>query len=182
MYGCIFMRLGKIISFFLACIIFSTSFIAIPVTSEETVMTLQEEIIISVDSTNLRFSPAEVTIVEGQTVIFFWDGELLEHNAVEMNGFFDSGEPGRNVDYSFTFDVGTNGVYEFVCEPHELANMVGKITVNQAPPVDVIEDDEDGVKSESESLVDSFCLTFLLAIFGAIVILLTYGIRKMRKV
>ena len=93
MYGCVFMRLGKIISFFLACIIFSTSFIAIPVTSEETVMTLQEEIIISVDSTNLRFSPAEVTIVEGQTVRFFWDGELLGHNAVEMNGFFDSGEP-----------------------------------------------------------------------------------------
>jgi hypothetical protein len=54
--------------------------------------------------------------------------------------------------------------------------------VNQAPPVDVIEDDEDGVKSESESLVDSFYLTFLLAIFGAIVILLTYGIRKMKKV
>jgi len=178
MYGCIFMRLGKIISFFLACIIFSTSFIAIPVTSEETVMTLQEEIIISVDSTNLRFSPSEVTIVEGQTVRFFWDGELLGHNAVEMNGFFDSGEPERNVDYSFTFDVGTNGVYEFVCEPHELANMVGKITVNQAPPVDVIEDD-DGVKSESESSVN---LYFVLAIFGAIVILLTYGIRKMRKV
>ena len=178
MYGCIFMRLGKIISFFLACIIFSTSFIAIPVTSEETVMTLQEEIIISVDSTNLRFSPSEVTIVEGQTVRFFWDGELLGHNAVEMNGFFDSGEPERNVDYSFTFDVGTNGVYEFVCEPHELANMVGKITVNQAPPVDVIEDD-DGVKSESESSVN---LYFVLAIFGAIIILLTYGIRKMRKV
>lgn len=178
MYGCIFMRLGKIIGFFLACIIFSTSFIAIPVTSEETVMTLQEEIIISVDSTNLRFSPSEVTIVEGQTVRFFWDGELLGHNAVEMNGFFDSGEPERNVDYSFTFDVGTNGVYEFVCEPHELANMVGKITVNQAPPVDVIED-EDGVKSESESSVN---LYFVLAIFGAIIILLTYGIRKMRKV
>jgi hypothetical protein len=57
--------------------------------------------------------------------------------------------------------------------------MVGKITVNQAPPVDVIEDDEDGVKSESESSVN---LYFVLAIFGAIVILLTYGIRKMRKV
>ena len=170
------MRLGKIISFFLACIIFSTSFIAIPVTSEEAVMTLQEEIIISVDSTNLRFSPSEVTIVEGQTVRFFWDGELLEHNAVEMNGFFDSGEPGRNVDYSFTFDVGTNGVYEFVCEPHELANMVGKITVNQAPPIDVIEDDE--LKSESEP---SLNLYFVLAIFGAICSLANLRNKKNEK-
>ena len=36
-------------------------------------------VIITVDSTNLQFSPSEVTINEGQTVRFFWSGEFLDH-------------------------------------------------------------------------------------------------------
>ena len=75
--------------------------------------------IISVDSTNLRFSPSEVTIQEGDTVRFFWSGQLLPHNAVARDGTFDSGEPERAVDYPVLFEVGDNGTYEFVCEPHE---------------------------------------------------------------
>ena len=88
-----------------------------------------EVVIISVDSTNLRFSPSEVTLNEGDTIRFFWSGELLPHNAVESNGLFDSGEPSRNVDYSYTFNVGENGTYEFVCEPHESVGMVGTVNV-----------------------------------------------------
>ena len=42
----------------------------------------QEEVVVTVDSTNLRFSPSSVTITEGDTVRFFWSGELLAHNAV----------------------------------------------------------------------------------------------------
>ena len=90
--------------------------------------------IITVDSTNLRFSPSDVTIEEGQTVRFFWSGQALPHNAVEQNGVFDSGEPERNVDYSFTFERGMNGTYEFVCEPHAALGMVGTITVTPLPP------------------------------------------------
>ena len=70
---------------------------------------------ITVDSTNLRFSPSDVTISEGETVRFLWSGELLPHNAVESEGVFDSGEPSRNVDYIFTFEIGMNGTYEYVC-------------------------------------------------------------------
>ena len=101
---------------------------------------LEEEVIITVDSTNLQFSPSEVTITEGDTVRFFWQGQLLAHNAVEKNGVFDSGDPQRDVDYSFKFEVGTNGTYDFVCEPHESANMVGKIIVN---PIIVTEEEEE---------------------------------------
>ena len=101
---------------------------------------LEEEVIITVDSTNLQFSPSEVTITEGDTVRFFWQGQLLAHNAVEKNGIFDSGDPQRDVDYSFKFEVGTNGTYDFVCEPHESANMVGKIIVN---PIIVTEEEEE---------------------------------------
>ena len=89
-------------------------------------------IVITVDSTNLQFSPSEVTISEGQTVRFFWSGEFLEHNAVDQGGLFSTGDPETEVDYSFTFDRGTNNTYDFICEPHELLNMVGTIIVEPA--------------------------------------------------
>lgn len=94
-----------------------------------------EDIIITVDSTNLRFSPSSVTVTEGDTVRFFWSGQALPHNAVEANEVFDSGEPQREVDYSFTFEIGMNGTYDFVCEPHAAFGMVGQIIVEPAPPV-----------------------------------------------
>ena len=59
----------------------------------------QEEVVVTVDSTNLRFSPESVTITEGDSVRFFWSGELLAHNAVAYDGLFDSGDASRNVDY-----------------------------------------------------------------------------------
>ena len=128
------------------------------------VVSLEEEVIITVDSTNLQFSPSEVTITEGDTVRFFWQGQLLAHNAVEKNGIFDSGDPERDVDYSFKFEVGTNGTYDLVCEPHESANMVGKIIVN---PIIVAEEEE---KKEEKS-VPGFSMMLLVTslIAGAIV-------------
>ena len=88
-----------------------------------------EDVIITVDSTNLRFSPDSVTVSEGTTVRFFWSGQLLPHNAVEANGLFDSGDPERDVDYSFTFEMGMNGTYDFECELHADFGMVGQIVV-----------------------------------------------------
>ena len=120
---------------------------------------MQEEepqaIIITVDSTNLRFSPSSVTVVEGDTVRFFWNGQALPHNAVESNEIFDSGDPQRDVDYSFTFEIGMNGTYDFVCEPHESANMVGKIIVN---PLIVTEEEGE----EEEKSVPGFSAILLL--------------------
>ncbi len=51
------------------------------------------DVIITVDSTNLRFNPSEVTLQEGQAVRFVWGGQALPHNAVAADGLFDSGEP-----------------------------------------------------------------------------------------
>ena len=101
-----------------------------------------QTVVISVDSTNLRFSPSSVTITEGDTVRFFWSGQALPHNAVESNGVFDSGDPARDVDYSFMFERGMAGTYEFVCEPHASAGMVGQITVEPAPELVVDEPQE----------------------------------------
>ncbi len=95
--------------------------------------TSQEVVVVTVDSTSLRFSPSSVTIVEGDTVRFFWSGELLEHNAVAEDGLFDSGDASRSVDYSFTFEYGTNGTHQYVCEPHEELGMIGTVIVEPAP-------------------------------------------------
>ena len=110
-----------------------------------------EEVIITVDSTNLRFSPSEISIMEGDTACFFWQGQLLAHNAVERNGVFDSGEPERDVDYSFKFEIGMNGTYEFVCEPHESANMIGEIIVN--PLVQEVVEEEEKENQSSCSII-----------------------------
>jgi len=113
-----------------------------------------EVVIISVDSTNLRFSPSEVTLNEGDTIRFFWSGELLPHNAVESDGLFDSGEPSRNVDYSYTFNVGENGTYEFVCEPHESVGMVGTVNVEQLiidPGIENNTDNETEILNQADS-------------------------------
>ena len=85
--------------------------------------------VVTVDSTNLRFSPDTIILQEGDSVNFFWEGELLAHNAVEENGLFDSGDPERNVDYTYTFNIGENGTYQYVCEPHESLGMVRTIIV-----------------------------------------------------
>lgn len=149
----------------LACIFlllfsFSTIF-SNPVLSEENNKVISsEEVIITVDSTNLRFSPSEISIMEGDTVRFFWQGQLLAHNAVERNGVFDSGEPERDVDYSFKFEIGMNGTYEFVCEPHESANMIGEIIVN--PLVQEVVEEE-----EKEKSVPGFSIILLLSSLAA---------------
>ena len=105
----------------------------------------QSEKIVTVDSTNFRFSPSEITIDEGQVVRFFWSGELLGHNAVEENGLFDSGEPETDVDYSYKFEIGSNGTYEYVCEPHEQMGMIGTIIVN---PISIEEEEEEEIQTE----------------------------------
>jgi len=101
--------------------------------SEEFEQDDSEVVIVTVDSSNFRFSPDTVTLNEGDSVRFFWSGELLAHNAVERNGLFDSGDPARDVDYTYTFAIGENGTYEYVCEPHETAQMIGTIIVNPSP-------------------------------------------------
>ena len=82
--------------------------------SQATAQSSANDVIVTVDSTSLRFSPSEVTVEEGQAVRFVWNGQALPHNAVANDGLFDSGEPARDVDYRFVFEKGTAGVHQFV--------------------------------------------------------------------
>ena len=112
---------------------------------------IQEEgevVVVTVDSTRFRFTPDTITIQEGDSVRFFWEEDPWEpaHNAVEENGLFDSGEPERNVNYTYTFQIGENGTYQYVCEPHEEVGMIGTIIVE---PLSV-NDDENETQIEDE--------------------------------
>ena len=152
-------------------LLFSTT----PVTAQD------DDVIIGVDSTNLQFSPSDVTIEEGQAVRFFWSGELLPHNAVASDGIFDSGEPSRNVDYRFVFEIGTNGTYEFVCEPHEQLGMVGTITVLPNEDVQPVpEVPNTGLSAPTE---EKFRLTFfgLELIILSLLAFMVYQVGKARE-
>ena len=106
--------------------------IASPVVSADQV---NPDTIITVDSTNLRFSPSTVTIDEGDAVRFFWDGQILPHNAVDDNGTFDSGDTKTDDDYRFVIIIGLNGTFEYYCEQHRSLGMIGQIIVNPVPVV-----------------------------------------------
>ena len=108
--------------------------------------------VVTVDSTNLRFSPDTIILQEGDSVNFFWEGELLAHNAVEENGLFDSGDPERNVDYTYTFNIGENGTYQYVCEPHESLGMVGTIIVEPIPVEEPEPEPEDDSSNDTVSM------------------------------
>ena len=133
---------------------------------------------ITVDSTNLRFSPSDVTISEGETVRFLWSGELLPHNAVESEGVFDSGEPSRNVDYIFTFEIGMNGTYEYVCEPHEDMGMVGTIVVEA---LNTTEEEGPGEIQEQADEERSLSAPFLAGIVSLAMASLIVDLRLSRE-
>ena len=100
---------------------------------------VSKEHTITVDGTNLRFYPDSITINEGDTVKFMWGGEILPHNSVEENGVFDSGEPEREVDYSYTFGFDQAGSYNYFCEPHQAVGMDGIITVTNVEQQEIME-------------------------------------------
>jgi plastocyanin len=131
--------------------------------------------IVTVDSTNLRFSPSTVTLTEGDTIRFFWDGQLLPHNAVEDNGVFDSGDTASDQDYSFLFTAGLNGTFDYFCEPHRSVGMVGQIIVNPLPPAEnnTTEDPIAEEEIEDESFMPFISLPSITAVIAAAVLFRT---------
>lgn len=110
---------------------------------------VSKEHTITVDGTNLRFYPDSISINEGDTVKFMWGGEILPHNSVEENGVFDSGEPEREVDYSYTFGFDQAGSYNYFCEPHQAVGMDGVITVLDIEQEIILETNTDEVDDGS---------------------------------
>ena len=125
--------------------------------------------VVTVDSTNLRFTPSTLTINEGDTLRFVWGGQALPHNSVEENGVFDSGDPERAVDYGHVFDYDSAGTYSFFCEPHEAVGMTGSVTVLdvEAPSNEEEPDNSIGTSTgESEASTPDVRLGLALGLFA----------------
>ena len=136
-------------------------------------LTLEEEQetevhVVTVDSTNLRFTPSTLTINEGDTLRFVWGGQALPHNSVEENGVFDSGDPERAVDYGHIFDYDSAGTYSFFCEPHEAVGMTGSVTVLdvEAPAGNDSDNQIGSSTGESEASTPNVRLGLALGLFA----------------
>ncbi len=89
---------------------------------------------------NLTFTPENVTVHPGQTVAWEWKSDT--HNIVVEDQPSDAnweGTPGSrstlyDTGYRYTHTFETVGEYEYFCQPHNAAGMVGTITV--APPAE----------------------------------------------
>ena len=123
---------------------------------------ISKEHTITVDGTNLRFYPDSITINEGDSVKFMWGGEILPHNSVEENEVFDSGEPEREVDYSYTFGFDQAGSYNYFCEPHQAVGMDGVITVLDVEQEEIIETLGD---VEEKSSIPFVAISIILILF-----------------
>lgn len=136
-----------------------------------------EEHTVTVDGfgSNIRFVPETLTINEGDSVRFLWSGQLLPHNAVEVNELFNSGEAMRNVDYTYNFTYNQSGVYEFYCEPHRDLGMLGEITVldveqSNLSTGDDLETKTDEVVSQKDSKINFY----VLSVVGLVVLVFLY--------
>ena len=91
---------------------------------------------------NFEFDPAELTIQTGDTVIWQWESGT--HTTTNGTGsgdpnagtLWDSPITSANPTFQYTFTE--VGEYPFFCTPHELANMVGTVTVEEGTPTETI--------------------------------------------
>jgi plastocyanin len=108
------------------------------------------------------FSPADITVDVGDTVIWR-NGGQLPHTATDRGGEFDSGfvEPGK--EFEVTFD--SVGQYEYFCTIHP--EMVGTITVQErrAPVAAGIAPSTTGASSLSIAIALSMSIVVAMGLF-----------------
>jgi halocyanin-like protein len=75
------------------------------------------------------FDPPAIRVSSGTTVTWEWTGAGGNHNVVENDGEFDSGETIDEEGYTFEHTFKESGNFTYVCEPHEVAGMLGAVVV-----------------------------------------------------
>ncbi len=117
-------------SFFKSLISASVALLVVLVFGVTTVQAKTVEVKLGTDAGMLAFEPSSVTISTGDTVKFV-NNKLAPHNAVfeghdELSHPDLAFAPGESWDETFT----EAGTYNYYCEPHRGAGMVGKVVVN----------------------------------------------------
>jgi PGF-CTERM protein len=126
----------------------------------------------------MAFNPSVLEINVGETVCWQWTDATMAHNVVEVDGdkskvYVDggvtSGTSQTTVDFRYTFTE-DNSTFYYVCEPHILAEMYGKVIVGDGG-VTVIDNDGDADAKEdkSDSNTPGFVsVTAVIALLGAL--------------
>ena len=132
---------------------------------------------VGIGLSGMAFNPSVVEVNVGQTVCWQWTDATMAHNIKEVAGdksnvFVDggvtSGTSQTTVDFRYTFTE-DNSTFYYVCEPHILAEMYGKVIVGDGGVAVV--DNGDAVKDtdKSESNTPGFVsVTAVIALMGAI--------------
>lgn len=78
-----------------------------------------------------EYEPPAIMVDPGTTVTWEWTGEGGAHDVSEEDGEFESDlidEEGEE----FEHDFDEEGVYQYICTPHEVQGMVGAVAVGDA--------------------------------------------------
>lgn len=93
---------------------------------------------VGINDAALKFTPQEITISKGDTVVWDFTGSTTVHNVVSEN---DVAADPEWKDFStpiamtgqFRRQFNEVGEYEYLCDLHRVQGMVGKVTVVDAP-------------------------------------------------
>jgi uncharacterized surface protein with fasciclin (FAS1) repeats len=132
---------------------------------------------VGIGLSGMAFNPSVLEINVGQTVCWQWTDATMAHNVKEVDGdkskvFVDggitSGTSQTTVDFRYTFTEDSSTFY-YVCEPHILAEMYGKVVVGDGGAVvddnSAVNTDDDKSDSNTPGFVS---VTAVIALMGAL--------------
>jgi uncharacterized surface protein with fasciclin (FAS1) repeats len=133
---------------------------------------------VGIGLSGMAFNPSVLEINVGETVCWQWTDATMAHNVVEVDGdkskvYVDggvtSGTSQTTVDFRHTFTE-DNSTFYYVCEPHILAEMYGKVIVGDGGVTVIDNDGEADAKEEkSDSNTPGFVsVTAVIALLGAL--------------
>jgi len=138
-----------------------------------------------VDVVDHSFSPQNLTVNEGDTVIWLWQDDM--HDVVggtEANprpDIMDSGLLDAGAEYEVTFSRNkvnqfpvSDNSYEYFCTPHWIHGMIGSITVNR--PDKPFSAQLDGIQSGSASSATGECEAILEGEEAVVTVSCTYNV------
>lgn len=99
---------------------------------------------------DLVFDPAETTVEVGATVEWVWDSDthtVTPESVPDGSDWEGTGSTTHDAGYSHSHTFETEGQYDYYCEPHRSAGMVGTLTVGDASAGDGT--GEDGTETET---------------------------------
>jgi plastocyanin len=132
---------------------------------------------VGIGLSGMAFNPSVVEVNVGQTVCWQWTDATMAHNVKEVDGdrsnvFVDggvsSGTSQTTVDFRYTFTE-DNSTFYYVCEPHILAEMYGKVIVGDGGVTVVDDSNTVDTDDESDSNTPGFVsVTAVIALMGAL--------------